>query len=206
MSGRVSRTIPGPAQLLLKRSFASKSPGEYYRATAPIPEVKSWESGARMVKNTTVENKYMEHIRAVHDPSMHVKTIEDELKGTIGKALGKQGQKVLSFMHRIEEERQKYEDLREQQAPASKITACAIEHNSFRKQGIQARWELLVHRQAVGFITNNHKFVMDKFPIGDALSEEILGDGDDSEEKEPAPKPQQFTDQLEWWQNIGRWR
>jgi hypothetical protein len=196
--------IPGP-QLLLKRAFASKSPGEY-RATAPSPELKSWESGARMVKNTTVENQYMEHIRAVHDPSMHVKTIEDELKGTIGQALGKQGQKVLSFIHRIEQEQQKYEELREKQAPAFKIIACAREHNSFRKQGIQARWELLVHRQAVGFIVNNHKVVMDKYPIGDALPEEIIGDEDGSEEREPAPKPQQFTDQLEWWQKIGRWK
>jgi hypothetical protein len=203
MSGSRAR-IPGP-QLLLKRAFASKSPGEY-KATAPSPELKSWESGARLVKNTTVENQYMEHIRAVHDPSMHVKTIEDEIKGTIGQALGKQGQKVLSFMQRIEQERQKYEELREQQAPASKIIACAKEHNSFRKQGIQARWELLVHRQAVGFIVNNHKVVMDKYPIGDGLPEEIVRDADGWEKKEPAPKPQQFTDQLEWWQKIGRWK
>ena len=201
MSGRAR--IPPGLQLLLKRAFTSKSPGEY-RATAPSPELKSWESGARMVKNTTVENQYLDHIRAVHDPSMHVKSIEDELKGSIGQALGKQGQKVLSFMLRIAQERQKYEELREQQAPASKIIACAKEYNSFRKQGIKARWELLVHRQAAGFIVNNHKVIMDKYPIGDSLPEEIAGDG--SEEKEPAPKPQQFTDQLEWWQNFGRWK
>jgi hypothetical protein len=103
----------------------------------------------------------MEHIRAVHDPSMHVKMIEDELKGTVGQALGKQGQKVLNFMYRIDQERKKYEEMREQQAPASKIIACAKEHNSFRKQGIHARWELLVHRQAVDSIVNNHKVIMD---------------------------------------------
>jgi hypothetical protein len=201
MSGRAR--IPGPQQLLLKRTFASKSPGEY-RATAPTPEVKSWESGARTVKNTTVENQYMEHIRAVHDPSMHVKMIEDELKGTIGQALGKQGRKVLTFMHRLEQERKKYEEMQAQQAPASKIIACAKEHNSFRKQGIKARWELLVHRQAVGFIVDNHKVIMEKYPIGDALPEEIVPDG--SEEKERLPKLEQFTDQLEWWQNFGRWK
>ena len=196
--------IPG-LKLLQKRAFASKSPGEY-RATAPSPEVKSWESGARMVKNTTVDNQYLEHIRAVHDPSMHVKSIEDELKGTIGQALGKQGQKVLSFMLRIEQERRKYEELREQQAPVSKIIACAKEYNLFRKQGIQARWELLVHRQAAGFLVNNHKVIMEKYPFGDALPEELVEDGDGSEEKEPAPKLEQFTDQLEWWQNFGRWK
>ena len=66
------------------------------------------ESGAKLVQNTTVENKYLEHIRDVHDPSQHLKTIEDELKGTIGKALGKQGQKILMYARLMDQEQKKY--------------------------------------------------------------------------------------------------
>ena len=57
--------------------------------------LKSWERSARAVKNTDKTNKYLEHIRQEHDPALHIKTLEDELRGTMGKALGKQGQKVL---------------------------------------------------------------------------------------------------------------
>ena len=50
----------------------------------------------------------MESIRKIHDPSQHVKTIEDELKATIGEALGKQGQKILLAVQRVERELEEY--------------------------------------------------------------------------------------------------
>jgi hypothetical protein len=50
-------------------------------------------------------------MRDLHDPSLHVKTIEDELKGTIGKALGRQGEKVLMYARRMHAERERYEEL-----------------------------------------------------------------------------------------------
>jgi hypothetical protein len=174
-----------------------------------------------LVKNVRVENQYLEHIRDVHDPSMHLKTIEDELKGTIGKALGKQGEKILMYTRLMHQERQIYEDLLEQKYNANseqqekridaQLLKHAQQHNLYRKDCLHARWELIVHRQAVGFIVGNHKYVTEKFPVAEALPE---GDGDNTDgdtsdtaggsDKETAKKV--FGDQLDWWQRIGRWR
>ena len=187
------------------RSFATRSD----TTTNGTPKLTSWESGARLVKNTHVENQYLDHIRDIHDPSLHLKTIEDELKGTIGKALGRQGEKILNFLKLMEQERQQYEILRQQQPTCdTKLSQCAKQHNHYRKLCIHARWELMVHRQAVGFIVNNHKFVMEKFPIGDPLPEDnVVGEQGESSKPEEVPKEKKkFGDQLEWWQRVGRWR
>ena len=77
----------------------------------PSSSSSSWERSAKKVKNVDTTNKYLEHIRDVHDPSQHLKTLEDELRGTMGRALGKQGEKILRSLQRVEEERVKYVDL-----------------------------------------------------------------------------------------------
>jgi len=208
-----------------------------------------------MVQNTTVENKYLEHIREVHDPSQHLKTIEDELKGTIGKALGKQGQKVLLYARLMAEEKERYDALVAAARDAAATTAATTDattdattadataaaaaiskdemdhscysdpdvqrsaelYNEHREKCLHARWELIVHRQAVGFIVGNHKFVMDKFPVADALpvhGSSGSGSGSGSEEttnqqnnnKNAAKSTKTFSDQLDWWQRIGRWK
>ena len=142
--------------------------------------LKSWERGARLVKDTRVENTYLEHIRASHDPSLHVKTIEDELKGTIGKALGKQGDKVKTYLKAMDQARQQYELLlRDHEITDQKVVETAKKYNAYRKSCLHARWELLVHRQAVGFTVGNHKHVVETFPIGDPLP--IAGEHKSSE-------------------------
>jgi hypothetical protein len=208
------------------RSMASSSSNDI---KIPSPALKSWESGARRVKNVNGENNtYMDHIRDLHDPSLHIKTIEDELKGAIGKALGKQADKILMSLRLMDQERKRYDELLlsfnnhnrhhddsssnnnnvvEQLDPDSedKIRQCAVRYNEYRKQCIQRRWELIVHRQAVGFIVGNHQFVMDKFPIPDALPVDAgtLGASSTTEQQQ---KKKKFGDQLDWWQKVGRWK
>jgi hypothetical protein len=42
-----------------------------------------WERSAKSIKNTDFENSdYLDTLRTIHDPSLHIKTIEDEIKGT----------------------------------------------------------------------------------------------------------------------------
>jgi hypothetical protein len=204
--------------------------------TVPSTSLKAWESGARMIQNTKVENQYMDHLRDLHDPSLHLKTIEDELKGTIGKALAKQGGKIARFTTLMQQERQQYQELieawnsqqqqqqlqlqqpppppsRQQQQQQNLIVESAKKYNEHRKNAIQARWELTVHRQAVGFVVNNHKFVHDNFPIPEPLPEHFSNgthngntidiNGNDTI---TTKKKEQFTDQLDWWQKIGRWK
>jgi len=219
---RMSTLSSSPAILLVYRrlqtqplhaqSFSSKGPP---LIPGPGQGLKSWESGARLVKNTQVENQYLEHIRQVHDPSMHLKTIEDELKGTIGRALGKQGEKVNMYLRAMEHERRAYhrlvEDERRDYGDAS-VAEAVDKFNSYRKDAIQARWELIVHRQAVGFTVDNHHFIMTKFPIDDPLptAEEafrLREDGNQGQgERAEQEISKNFGDQLDWWQRIGRWR
>eukprot|EP00980_Cylindrotheca_fusiformis_P004868 scaffold1036_cov93-Cylindrotheca_fusiformis.AAC.1 len=207
---------------LLRSRFMSSSSSSSSSSSFPPPSssytvkvpttnpLKSWESGARLVKNTkVVDNQYLEHIRDIHDPSQHLKTIEDELKGTIGKALGKQGDKIIIAMRCMAQEYAKYEALLEGgHGPSSEeVIEVAKKYNEFREQAHKRRWELIVHRQAVGFIVGNHKFVMEKFPIGDALPVEVDVQANSTmEEEKKLPEKKVFGDQLDWWQKVGRWR
>lgn len=166
----------------------------------------SWERNAALVKNTDLSNKYLETIRQEHDPALHVKTLEDEIRGTMGKALGRQGEKILYAMKLMRLEREKYEELvvnDKHPLNSTEVVDCAKLHNEYRKEAVTARWELTVHRQAVGFIVNNHKFVQDNFPIGEALP---IHDGETEIVDKKKPSETKFGDQLDWWQSVGRWK
>jgi len=161
-----------------------------------------WERQAVSIKNTDINSDYLDAMRAETDPALHLKTIEDELKGTIGKALGRQGDKILSAVRRMSQEYQVYHD---ESSCINTRQQAARRHNEFRKQALQARWELTVHRQAAGFIVNNHKYVTDQYPIAQALPETKDEEAGMNKPEQPEKK-KQFTDQLDWWQRIGRWR
>ena len=122
---------------------------------------QSWERSAKRVKDTesTTDThlNYLKTIRATHDPILHVKSMEDELMGTMGAALGKQADKITQHLQQMDIQKTKYDDLCQQTEPCLlKLKEIAIQHNEFREAAKTARWELLVHRQAVGFIINNH--------------------------------------------------
>jgi len=170
----------------------------------------SWQRSAKLVKKdptdatsteTTKHLHYLDTIRASHDPSLHIKTLEDELMGTMGAALGKQAEKIKYYLQQMEIQKNIYTTLvREQGSEHILIQETAIRYNEFRKMAKQARWELLVHRQAVGFIVNNHNVVHETFPIGEPLP------------MNPNEKPvvkEEFTkygDQRDWWERVGRWK
>jgi hypothetical protein len=89
----------------------------------------------------------------------------------------------------------------------------ANRHNEARERAIKARWELLVHRQAVGFTVENHSYVHNAFRIPDALSvelDELTPNNETMQEKTPLEnvtfKKEKFGDQLDWWQRVGRWK
>lgn len=186
----------------------------------PSTPTKSWERGAKLVKNTDQSNQYLEHIRQTHDPAMHVKTIEDELKGTMGKALGKQGEKILRFVRAMAQERKRYDELlrddtKNARSPSEEMKNVVKRYNDMRREAMQARWELLVHRQAVGFIVDNHNTVAKSFPIGEPLrlqeDDEASGEEEGEENGNGASNgkgqaQKKFGTQTDWWQRIGRWR
>jgi ribosome-binding ATPase YchF (GTP1/OBG family) len=169
-----------------------------------------WERQAEAIKNTDLNSNYLEAMRAEHDPSLHLKTIEGELMGTIGKALGRQGEKILRAVQLMNREYEIYTSSSSIECMSTRQQA-AKRYNQYRLEALQARWELTVHRQAAGFIVNNHKYVTEKYPIAPKLPET------NNNAPAPAMKEQEleetnkeskkrFTDQLDWWQRIGRWR
>eukprot|EP00934_Nitzschia_sp_Nitz4_P004521 Nitzschia sp. Nitz4//scaffold110_size71422//64604//65230//NITZ4_005885-RA/size71422-processed-gene-0.76-mRNA-1//-1//CDS//3329533122//4511//frame0 len=177
--------------------------------STPAEKTSTWERGAKMVKNVDRENNpYLDAIRETHDPSMHIKTIEDELKSTIGKALGKQGEKIMMYLRAMEQEKRHHASLLEKHDAMERVVIESAEkHNEYRKHCMTARWELMVHRQAAGFLVDNHRFVMERYPIPEPIPTEPVEEGAESQNKVATPKKEQkITGQLDWWQRVGRWR
>ena len=183
-----------------------------------------WERMAVAVKYSEKKsnNTYLSTIRATHDPAMELKTVEEELKGTIGKALGRQGHKILHAKQLMEKELERYNELMKSYSSTENskfhpdIIKSAKKYNEYRKHALQARWELTVQRQAAGFIVNNHNYVTEQYPIaaalpvhdlssesGSTMNEKSTAQTSSSVEKDRKVK---FTDQLQWWERVGRWR
>ncbi len=168
------------------------------------------------MKDTDVTNPYLDRVRSeVVDPGLQIKTIEDELCAAIGKALGRQGEKVQSAIREMKEARGQYLECLHAQAYEGALES-VHRHNNARTRAIKARWELLVHRQAVGFTVDNHTVVHTTFPIGEALpenmneirttiSKDIGNSKNDDKFSEQSPK-KAWGDQLSGWQRVGRWK
>lgn len=177
----------------------------------PSKPTKSWERSAKLVKDTDYHHSdYMEAIRATHDPSLHLKTIEDELMQTMGQALGKQGDKILHALRRMDDAYQEYTKALEEDHCRKSAKKAVEAYNEHRSSAVKARWELIVHRQAIGMIVNNHKFVTEKYPIPDEICLESLKVEDETRSTTTEVvrrKPENMdTGQLDWWQRVGRWR
>lgn len=164
-----------------------------------------------MVQNTDVTNPYLEQVRSqVVDPALQLKTIEDELCGAIGKALGRQGEKILLAIREMKQELDLHERLI-REGRLEEANGVAARYNDARSRAIKARWELLVHRQAVGFTVDNHSVVHSTFQIGYRLPEDASALETDtksttSNNKDAPCAKKEWTDQLDWWQRVGRWR
>jgi ABC-type transporter Mla subunit MlaD len=186
-----------------------------------------------------------------------VQTIEDELKATIGQALGRQGRKLLTALQGMQREWQHYQELcqaidacnsaastatstlstnREQLSSTStkqpptetnndllvfaQLNQSIERYNALRQAALTARWELLVQRQAAGFVVNNHAHVTQHYPIPAALptlSKENFKNGTKSTHASSllanaqgpppeAPPPPGAQKALDWWQRVGRWK
>jgi hypothetical protein len=165
------------------------------------------------VKDTDVTNPYLDRVRSkVVDPGLQIKTIEDELCGAIVKALGRQGEKVRSAVSYMTEARARHLECLDARAYEGALET-SHRHNDARKRAIKARWELLVHRQAVGFTVDNHTVVHTTFPIGEALpvnmdkmtTVDIGYSKNDDTLSEQSPE-KAWGEQLSWWQRVGRWK
>lgn len=124
--------------------------------------------------------------------------------------MGKQGDKILNAIREMKEHKLRYEQSISEESFHDAIDF-GHRYNDARERAITARWELLVHRQAVGFTIGNYSYVHNVFPIPDALKiDDLMPNDDTMQQTKPSetvkPKKEKFGDQLDWWQRIGRWK
>ena len=135
---------------------------------------------------------------------------------------GKGSQKCTSTRRFHKDENIKIQNMSFQSLPSltkDKVLQLISSYNKHRNDATLARWELTVHRQAVGFIVNNHKFVQDMFPIPSKLVLPLDLNYDDIDVssncnsrttstgvKHKEAVTRNFGDQLDWWEKIGRWK
>jgi hypothetical protein len=164
----------------------------------------------------------------IHFILSQLSIVTTDKPGSIGSALGKQSGKIMNYTLLMEKELEKYHDLVQKQqqtgnlsdgtiaADTAALEEIAAKYNELREHALKSRWELTVHRQAAGFIVNNYQDVDKYHPIGAKLTVDKSavrvdgGAGADGSitERAAAQKPEEkkFGDQLDWWQEIGRWR
>ncbi|GMH70698.1 hypothetical protein TrST_g9119 [Triparma strigata] len=169
------------------------------------------------------KDQYLEAMaKATSGPQSHVKLVEEELAEEVAAALKKQSDKVLTAIAKAEHLRRDVEselsELKPLKVPDLKsmckelglpqtgkkdslVQRCLSSSKlssfeSARSAASHARWELLIHRQACGFVTNNNQFIETHYPIPEKITFK----------KTNEPPAKVFTDQLEWWQSKGRWR
>ncbi|GMH79655.1 hypothetical protein TrLO_g1228 [Triparma laevis f. longispina] len=160
--------------------------------------------------------------KATSGPQSNVKLVEEELQEEVAAALNKQATKVLMAIEKAQVLRSKVEselaELKSLKVPELKAlckelnvavrgkkddlvkrclsTEKLLDFETTRKAAYHARWELGIHRQACGFVTNNQQFIETHYKIPEKI--------DLFEEEKKEGKV--FTDQLDWWQSKGRWR
>ena len=86
-------------------------------------------------------------------------------------------------------------------------------YNKFRKEALHARWELIVHRQAIGFTVGNHNSVTRKFPIPeswdlpegctyDLIKDDSSGDMRSEISANSESLKRNFSGEMSWWKQF----
>jgi hypothetical protein len=97
----------------------------------------------------------------------------------------------------------------------NQLHASVERYNVLRQSALTARWELMVQRQAAGFLVHNHAYVTQHYPIPAALPlPSHTSNGTNNNNNTPllaaaAPPPEApppFQKALDWWQRVGRWK
>ena len=137
-----------------------------YVAKAPIVHQPSWRRLAETVKEDKMSNRLKEEIkRASISQADHVAKIEEEIQEEMAKALGITGSKCKYFFKVLEDANSRCEELENQDASFDERLRAVQEYNQLREMAENARTELVIHRQAIGFSWRNQKLVEEEFPL-----------------------------------------
>jgi hypothetical protein len=158
------------------RGFPTESPRIAEKMKPPKEDQTSWKRLAEQIKQEKKsgepQSEYLDRIRGSYDVNDHVLKIEEEVIQEIASSLGRTGDKCNYKFYVMEAQGRMCDDVNAQArrnpgdpAIQAALEATVSEFNRMRKEAEEARKDLIIHRQAVGFQTSNHAAVYEKWPL-----------------------------------------
>jgi hypothetical protein len=120
-----------------------------------------WTTLVRTLTDAGHESPYLDRLRARLDPARAQLDLETEIRAEIAAALGRAEDKVNVALLQLELAGRALDAA----PPGPERRRLAAAFNALRDEALQARWELLVHREAVGFRRN--AILNELYPIPD---------------------------------------
>jgi hypothetical protein len=110
----------------------------------------AWKTLVGELKDSGYQSPYLDRLRQRLDVEQAHATLEQEIVQEIAAALGRTATKLDYALLRLELAER---DLRA--ATSDDVAACAARFDALREEALQARHELLIHREAVGIRRND---------------------------------------------------
>jgi hypothetical protein len=111
----------------------------------------AWKTLVSELKDSGYQSPYLDRLRQRLDVEQAHATLEQEIVQEIAAALGRTATKLDYALLRLELAER---DLRAA-ASDDDVAACAARFDALREEALQARHELLIHREAVGIRRND---------------------------------------------------
>jgi hypothetical protein len=131
----------------------------------------TWRTLVRELTDAGYESVYLDRLRSRVDVAQAQASLEKEIIGEIAAALGRAESKLNAALLRLELAGRAIACA----IDASERDACALAFERTRQEALTARWELAIHREAVGLLPTNELELL--YPIPSRRSE---GPTDDS--------------------------
>jgi len=134
---------------------------------------------AEALKDEGCDSIYLDRLRTSFDPQSHVEKLEEELVEEMARALANTAAKVNYNFAKLDLCAKKMNQARNDH----ERLLSAREFNTQRDLCFKARQDLLIHRQALGFKTQNHRAVEAMYPLPPKVSMMHEEEEDDDEQK-----------------------
>ena len=135
---------------------------------------------------------YLDRLRGSYDVKAHVESIEEEMAEEMAKALGRTTSRCDYEFALLDRARRLHDDDPSDDARAA--------FDAQRAACLKARQDLLIHRQALGFKTNNHAVVEKYYPIESLRKIDESPDeaAADAEQRAPWARPGTYRQGRNW--------
>eukprot|EP00924_Labyrinthula_sp_SR-Ha-C_P013495 snap_masked-scaffold_5-processed-gene-4.14-mRNA-1 protein AED:1.00 eAED:1.00 QI:0/0/0/0/1/1/2/0/217 len=162
------KTMYRTAKIIIRNFSNNKSPWQRLSQRIKFPDTVP-NSSTEQKRNTS--EKYMGQVEdKTSGPASALKLLEDELVEEVAASLGRSGDKLkLSFqeMHEAHNEVLEFLNSNDLNCPVIKreLNVLIGKYSTKRSQAEVARWELIIHRQSIGFRYKNVEIIEKTYPL-----------------------------------------